>query len=189
MDEIALQFQRTRDEKLIRKLAVPLTSRFGPRQHGGHNGTMSQIILRWLVSSLVVAIALLPGCATLFDASATAATVSNTAPPPPAPVPENASVVTGTVRKYTVWPPGLLKNTLPIVPPDQTLYSLMLEIHTSNPESSQLESLARPGMVVEVFSSEPLGSELVGKKIEATLKMRGDTRGVRWMISNIRAVP
>ena len=137
----------------------------------------------WLVTSFVVTFTFFPGCAP-FDSTATAA-----APPPPSPVPDNASAVTATVRKLTVWPPGSMTKTLPIVPPDQTLYSLLVEIHTSSPESSQLESLARPGVVLEVFSSEPLGSELVGKKIDATLKMTGDTRGVRWMISNIHAVP
>ena len=137
----------------------------------------------------LVLLVVLAGCAAVSGPRDRASSVSDVAPPPPSPVPENASHITATVCKVSVWPPGSLKNALPPVPADQFLYSLVIEIHTTSPTSSQLESLARPAMVVEVFSSEALGSELVGKKIEATLKMIGDTRGVRWMISNVRAMP
>lgn len=104
-------------------------------------------------------------------------------------MPPNASRVFATVRKYSVWPPGSLQNTRPPVPPDQTLYSLTVEIHTSAPEKSDLDSLARPGVVIEAFSADVLGTDLVGKRIEATLELTGDTRGVRWRISNVRVLP
>ena len=115
--------------------------------------------------------------------------VSQVAPPPPAPVPPNASRITATVLNYSLWPPGSLKNTLPPVPPDQTLYSLRVEIHTSGPENPGFPSLARLGMVIEAFSSDLLARGLVDKKIEATLKLTGDTSGVRWWISNVRTLP
>lgn len=78
---------------------------------------------------------------------------------------------------------------MPPVPPDQTLYSLTLEIHTSDRENLELDSLARPGIVIEAFSTKALGSDLVGKKITATLKLAGDTRARRWWMSDVPALP
>jgi hypothetical protein len=78
---------------------------------------------------------------------------------------------------------------MPPVPPDQTLYSLTLEIHASDPEHSDLDSLAVPGAVIEAFSPEVLASDLVGTKLQAIVTLSGDTSGVRWWISNVRSVP
>lgn len=111
------------------------------------------------------------------------------APPPPAPVPPNASRITATVLKYSVWLPGSLRDTMPPVPPDRTLYSFMVEIHTSDPENAGLDSLARPGVVIEAFSPDVLASDLVGREIQATLTLTGDTHGVRWQIANVRVLP
>jgi hypothetical protein len=114
--------------------------------------------------------------------------VAQVAPPPPASVPDNASVITATVRKYAIWPPGSLKETFPTRPLEETRYSLTIEIHTTQPQSSGLDSLARPGMVIETFSAVELSSDLVGKTIEATLRLTGDSYGVRWQISKVRAL-
>ncbi len=113
--------------------------------------------------------------------------VSQTMPPPPSPVPPNASRVTASVLNYSVWPPGSLRGKVPHLPLDQTHYSLMLEIHSSTPESPELDSLARPRITIEAFSANVLDSNLVGKKIQAILTLTGDTSGVRWLISNVRA--
>ncbi len=110
-------------------------------------------------------------------------------PPPPARVPPNASRVVATVLGQSVWPPGSLANTLPLVPADQTFYSLRVDVHAVEAGQPALESFGRRGMVVDAFSEDPLGSDLAGKKIEATLKLAGDTRGVRWWISNVRVLP
>ena len=110
-------------------------------------------------------------------------------PPPPGPVPPNASHITATVLSHSLWPPGSLRDALPPVPPEQTLYSLRVAIYTVKPESAQLDSLAQPGSIVEVFSAELLPSELVGKQIRATLTLTGDTRGRRWWVSNIHVLP
>ena len=110
-------------------------------------------------------------------------------PPPPGPVPPNASHITATILSHSLWPPGSLRDTMPPVPPDQTLYSLRVEIHTAEPESARLDNLAQPGSIVEVFSAELLPSELVGKQIRATLTLTGDTRGRRWWVSNIHVLP
>jgi hypothetical protein len=115
--------------------------------------------------------------------------VSQAAPPPPGRVPPNTSRIIATVLKDSLWPPGSLENTLPPVPPDQTLYSVTLEIHASDPERSNLDSLAVPGAVIEAFSPEVLASDLVGKKLQAVVTLTGDTSGVRWWISNVRSVP
>ncbi len=154
---------------------------------------MKQEISKWFWLSVAVG---LLGCAEVRTPVAQSPlsnegrqTLSQMAPPPPAPVPPNASRVTATVRKYAVLPPGSLKKTLPLVSPDQTLYSLTVEIHTSQPENSGLESFARPGTIIEAFSTDEFASDLVGKKIEATLSLTGDTRGVRWQISKVRTLP
>jgi hypothetical protein len=112
--------------------------------------------------------------------------ISQGTQPPPGPVPPNASRITGMVIKVSVWPPGSFQNSLPRVPPDQTFYSIQVEIQTSDPEDTQSDNLARPGSVIEAFSLTTLGYDLVGKKIIATLKLTGDTRGVRWLISNVQ---
>ncbi|MGH7962411.1 MAG: hypothetical protein ACRERD_11400 [Candidatus Binatia bacterium] len=78
---------------------------------------------------------------------------------------------------------------MPAVPPDHSLYSLTIDIHTADPETSGLDSLARPGSVIEAFSSEVLAAAVVGKNITATVELTGDTRGVRWRVSNMQVLP
>jgi hypothetical protein len=112
--------------------------------------------------------------------------ISQAAPPPPGSVPPNASRVTGIVRNVSVWPPGSLRGTLPPFPPNETFYSVLVEIQTSDPDDAQLANLAQPGGVIEAFSSAMLASDLTGRKITATLRLTGDTRGVRWLISDVR---
>jgi hypothetical protein len=132
------------------------------------------------------------GCAPLMAGSHTANHRHPTllqAPPSPSSVPPNASRIIATVRQYIVWPPGSLEKAIPPVARDQTLYSFVLEIQSSEPEKPDLDSRAQPGMVVEAFSSDALPSDFVSKKIRATLKLTGDTRGVHWLISNVTEVP
>ena len=114
---------------------------------------------------------------------------SQMAPPPPAPVPPNASHITATVRQYAAWPPGSLKRSMPPVPPAHTLYALWVEIHTAEPANPELDSLAQSGLVIEAFSADVLTSEVVGKQIQATVKLTGDTRGMRWWISSVHVLP
>jgi len=65
----------------------------------------------------------------------------------------------------------------------------VIEIHTAAPERAGLDSRAQPGMVIEVFSTEVLASDLPGKRIEATVELTGDTQGVHWRITNVRVLP
>jgi len=109
-------------------------------------------------------------------------------PAPPTPVPPNASHITATILEYKVWPPGSLQDMMPSISSNEPIYSVKVEVYTSEPESSELLNMAVPGTVYEAFSSDVLTSDLVGKKIEATLKLTGDTRGVRWWISNVRLI-
>ena len=153
---------------------------------------MRQPISRWFRLSLMIGLLGWAGCntpVTRSPPSEMAQTLSQMAPPPPAPVPPNGSRITAIVRKSAVLPPGSLKKTEPPFSPDQTLYPLTVEIHTSQPENSGLESFARPGTVIEAFSAGEFTSDLVGKKVEATVRLTGDTRGVRWQISRVRALP
>jgi len=76
----------------------------------------------------------------------------------------------------------------PSLPADHTLYSLIIEIHTAAPERTGLDSRAQPGMVIEAFTTEMVAADLPGKRIEATVALTGDTRGVRWRIANIRVL-
>lgn len=165
-------------QETTRACGLPVHQRLGPgRLH--RIETMSPQVSRWYGWSLVVALLGWAVCPTLFAQSHSwgdeRRNVSQMAPPPPAPVPPNASRAVATVLKYSVWAAGSLKNTMPPAPPDQALHSVLLEIQTSHPENSGLDSLAQPGVVVEVFSSDVLASDLVGKKIKATLKLTGDT--------------
>jgi len=172
-------------------MACLLYARLGWRNRGW--GNMNHRVSRWFGVGLVIALLgwaeYTPLLAQSLPSGDETRRIGQVAPPPPAPVPPNASHISATVRKYSFWPPGSLHNIMPPVPRDHTFYSLMVEIHTSVPESSELDSLTRPGIVVEVFSSEVLASDLVGKDIEATLKLTGDTDGVRWWISNVRPLP
>jgi len=118
-----------------------------------------------------------------------AQTINQFISPPPSSVPPNASRITATVRQYTVWPPGSLRKRLPPVPADQTLYSLTVQVDTSEPENSELENLAVPDSTIEVFSDFPLTSRLVNQQIQATIRMTGDTRGVRWVIVKVLSLP
>ncbi len=168
---------------------------------------------RWWVGPILVLVLLfLSGCATERASTVTAGAQENRgpnpgclpegsaqaeggrqiprgAPPPPGLVPPNGSRVVGDVLKRSIWAPGTLRNTLPPVHPDQVLYSLTVSILSSAEQISGGRNLSWPGSTVEAFSCAPLASDLTGKKIEAILTLTGDTRGTRWWISNIRALP
>lgn len=103
-------------------------------------------------------------------------------------VPPNGSRITAKVLKYTVWPPGSLSSTRPAVRPNQTLYSVTLEIQTSAPVQTDLSSVAQPGSVIEAFSFDLLPAGLTGKTVEAIVQLTGDTMGRRWQIANIRVL-
>lgn len=114
--------------------------------------------------------------------------IAQAAPPALGLMPRNASRITAKVIKYTVWPPGSLGGTRPAVRPNQTLYSLVLEIQTSAPVQADLSSVAEPGSVIEAFSFDVLPAGLMGKMIEAIVQLTGDTMGTRWQVSNIRVL-
>ena len=103
-------------------------------------------------------------------------------------LPDNASVVVGTVLTRTVWAPGTLLGSLPPLPPDRTWYSIQLRIDSVTQAQPDLPSMAEPG-VIEAFSRDPLSSDLVGARVAARLKTVGNTLdGTRWWISDIRVV-
>lgn len=80
-------------------------------------------------------------------------------PPAPAPVPPNSARITATVHKHRVWLPGSLQGTQPYIPPEQTLYSLAVEIHTADEEKMELESFVQPGVILEAFSVDALSPD------------------------------
>lgn len=100
-------------------------------------------------------------------------------------MPSNASRVTAMVRQRATWPPGALAGRRPPVRPDRTWYSLTLDVVSSAPTSRDVESFARPGETIEVFSAEPLSAELVGTNITAVVQLTGTTEGTRWILTEI----
>ena len=100
-------------------------------------------------------------------------------------MPPNASRITATVRQRAVWPPGSLAGIRPAVRPDRTLYSLTFEVITSAAAAPTVEALARPGSVIEVFSSEPFADDLMGTTVSAVVELTGTTEGTRWLVSEI----
>lgn len=139
-----------------------------------------------LVRNLVVLIWIL--AAILFSLDNTRLLAAGS-PPPPLPVPPNGSHVTGTVLSISVWPPGSLEGKLPRISSTVTLNSVRVEIRTSEAEREGLESFAVPGTTYEAFSETGFNSDIIGRTIEATLVLTGDTRGVRWFISGIHVLP
>ena len=98
-------------------------------------------------------------------------------------IPPNASRITATVRQRVVWPPGSLAGIRPAVRPDRTLYSLTLEVVTSHPAAPTLESFARPGSVIEAFSSEPFAADLMETMVSVVVELTGTTEGTRWLVT------
>ena len=99
----------------------------------------------------------------------------------------NASRITAIVRNVVALP---AKNAATIPSPtDQTVSSFTIEIETSAGESADKKSFAHPGQVIEVLSQDALPPDLVGHRIEGSLKLTGDTRGVRWWISDVHKLP
>ncbi|MCI2429053.1 hypothetical protein LM604_00145 [Candidatus Acetothermia bacterium] len=104
-------------------------------------------------------------------------------PPPPAPIVPNASLVTAHVLKYSIWNGRLLSAQ-----PESTLYSLVLEVLTSEPVSTDLPNLIKAGEIIEAFANEVLSPELFGKRIKAVVRLMGDERGQRFWIRDISIV-
>ncbi len=91
--------------------------------------------------------------------------------PPPGPVPANASQITARV----------LRDSVPVGEGVQ----VRLVILKAHPFKPGLESLIQPGQEVEAFAKSGRAIP-VGKVIEATIELTGDTRGVRWWLSNFQ---
>lgn len=104
-------------------------------------------------------------------------------PPPSAPVAPNASLITAKVLKYSIWNGQLLGR-----PADETFYSLVLKVHTSQPVAPDLLNLVQPDETLEAFSKTPLSPDLFGERIEATVRLAGDERGQRFWIHDVRIV-
>jgi hypothetical protein len=112
---------------------------------------------------------------------------SESAPAAPAPVPPNASRITATVRH--VGAQATEGTSTAPAPSDRPLSSLTIDVEVSAPASSELQSFAVPGQRIEALSRETVPVDLVGQRVEATLSLAGDTRGVRWWISDVRRRP
>jgi hypothetical protein len=92
-------------------------------------------------------------------------------------------LVTAHVLKYSIWNGRLLSAQ-----PESTLYSLVLEVLTSEPVSTDLPNLIKAGEIIEAFANEVLSPELFGKRIKAVVRLMGDERGQRFWIRDISIV-
>ncbi len=139
---------------------------------------MMRVQSRW--SSLSVLLILLG----LYGGQGSGLSLTSPLPPPQppsqAPVGPNASAITAHVLKYSIWNAKLLGSE-----EETTLYSLVLEVLTSEPVSPEGLNLVKAGDVIEAFSKEMLAPELFGKKIKATVRLVGDERGQRFWISAV----
>jgi hypothetical protein len=107
-------------------------------------------------------------------------------PPPPAAVPPNGSVIVATVLKVRMVPAeSVCPNIFP-KPLNRSMYSIQLKIRTAEPKAEGLQQLARVGMTIDALYIETPPSDLTGKTVRANLALAGDTRGVQWIISDIR---
>ena len=139
------------------------------------SGTTPVRVSPWWV--LVSFALFIPG----LSQSAPADRTADIPPPPPVVAPDNVSRVTAIVNKQSIWIPGSLKDAMPPVPDDQTLYAFRLKVLSVEPMDQKTLSAARTGIEIDVFSTVPLAKHWVGKKIAGVIKMVGDTRGVRWI--------
>jgi hypothetical protein len=129
-----------------------------------------------------------PSLTIAFALAVTGAVMADGAPANPGAVPPNASRVTGVVRG--VAPAQQAQRTAPVsAHADQARTSVTIELETSAPEGADKQSLAVPGQVIEALSRESVPSDVVGHRIEGSLRLTGDTRGVRWWISSVRKLP
>ena len=109
--------------------------------------------------------------------------------PMPIPTPSGASRVTALVVRQSVWSGAALAGGPLAVEPGARVFSLLLRVSTSSPVGQAAEAPSpSPPEEVEAFSLQPISSAWVGRRIQATLRLVGDTRsGVRWVISEIVA--
>jgi len=101
-------------------------------------------------------------------------------PPAQVAIIPNASLVTAQVLKFSIWDATLLKVKGP-----QNLYSLVLVV-TASENVGEEANLIKAGDQIEVFSRESLSPDLFGKTIQGTVRVRGDERGERYWIRDIR---
>jgi hypothetical protein len=98
--------------------------------------------------------------------------------------PPNATRVTARVLKQAVYTAAAPPSG-PAIPPGTTLHALMLQIQDARPARADVAMGPAVG-VIEAFSPAPLAPGLVGRRLEATVTLAGDTASSRWFISDIR---
>ena len=107
--------------------------------------------------------------------------------PAPGPPPPNGSRVTATVVARHATPPA--DKTEVRDEPPQPAMSLELDVTRSEPLPG-LEHLARAGQKITAFSGTAMSADVVGRRVEATLRLTGDTRnGFRWIIDTLTLLP
>ncbi len=101
-------------------------------------------------------------------------------------VPANASRVTALVLKHTTYLPGTLAAPPPVLP-SATYYSLTLDVRSATAARADALSLAQPG-VIEAFSQQPLPADLDGRRVDAVVRLAGDTLGSRWLLIELHPI-
>lgn len=97
-----------------------------------------------------------------------------------APLISNASRIRARVVKYSIWDAALVGSR-----GQQAFYSLVLDVCASE-KAGQAASLVRVGDRIEAFSQTPLSADLFGQTIQSTVRARGDEKGQRFWLREIR---
>lgn len=100
-----------------------------------------------------------------------------------APLIPNASRIRARVVKYSIWDAALVSSQS-----QQALYSLVFDVCASEKVGDE-PSLVKVGDRIEAFSHDPLSADLFGKTIQSVVRARGDERGQRYWLRDVRLVP
>ena len=122
-------------------------------------------------------------CLALVAVSVGLAQLRTAAQSTQAPLIPNASRIRGRVVKYSIW-----EARLAGVQGQQVLYSVVLDVCASENVGEET-SLVKIGDRIEAFSRQPLSADLLGKTIQCVVRARGDERGQRYWLREVRQVP
>lgn len=146
-------------------------------------GTHGQVIRRRGASGKCDAISLVAVCSALVAVSVALAEPNLGTQPFQAPLIPNASRIRARVVKYSIWDATLVSPQN-----HQTLYSLVLDTCASDKVGNEV-SLVKPGERIEAFSRDALSADLFGRTIQAVVRARGDERGQRFWLRDVRLLP
>lgn len=146
-------------------------------------GTHGQVIRRRRAGGKCDSISLVAVCSALVAVSVALAEANLGTQSFQAPLIPNASRIRARVVKYSVWDATLVDSQN-----QHVLYSLVLDVCASEKVGEE-PSLVKVGDRIEAFSRDALSADLFGKTIQCVVRARGDERGQRFWLRDVRLVP